>query len=219
MKRSFAARKAFGIKLGLSPSYAGTLAKLSSPEAVQDFIAALPQNFEPEGDTCMSVAQVLRKRRAHCIEAAFVAAAALWMNGFPPLLMDMQAEGDDDHVITIFKKNNHWGAISKSNHAWLRWRDPVYRSLRELTMSYFHEYTNKKRKTLRAYSVPIDLRKFKIQDWVTNQENCWDVAGALDDVRHYKLITPAQSRSLKLRDSVEMKADKVTQYKKLASML
>src|SRR5262245_21044002 len=141
--RSFRQRVAFGLKLGLSRTNAVTLAKLSSPEAIQDFISSIPNNFDKGADTCRSVAGVLKHRRAHCFEAAYVAAAALWMAGYKPLLMDMQAKGDDDHVIAIFKVRGHWGAISKSNHVWLRWRDPVYKNLRELAMSYFHEYTNK----------------------------------------------------------------------------
>ena len=115
------------------------LARLRTPIQIQDFVSALPVNFEPDGDTCLSVAGALRGRRAHCIEGAFIAACALWMNGEQPLLMDFQARGDDDHVIALFRQNGLWGAISKSNHIWLRWRDPVYRSPRELAMSYFHE--------------------------------------------------------------------------------
>ncbi|HEV3410188.1 MAG TPA: hypothetical protein VG095_07830, partial [Chthoniobacterales bacterium] len=128
------------MKLGLSRQHATTLARLRTPQKIQDFVSELPTNFEPEGDTCLSVAEVLRQRRAHCIEGAFVAACALWMNGEPPLLMDFQATLDDDHVIALFKRGGCWGAISKSNHIWLRWRDPVYRTPRELAMSYFHEY-------------------------------------------------------------------------------
>lgn len=189
------------------------LAHLSTPEKIQDFVTAIPINQEKDGDTVLSGVQVLKQRRAHCIEAAFVAAAALWIGGSPPLLMDMQAKGDSDHVVALFRKGGYWGAISKSNHVWLRWRDPVYRSLRELAMSYFHEYTNKGKRTLRTYSVPFDLRRYNTDEWVTGTESCWDIAAALDGSRHYRLISPAQARGLRHLDAMEKKADRLVQYK------
>jgi hypothetical protein len=126
--------------------------------------------------------------------------------------MDLEAHRDSDHVIALFKRGGCWGAISKSNHVWLRWRDPVYRTPRELAMSYFHEYTNRSAKSLRTYSMPVDLRRFPIDTWVTNRDDCWDVGAALCDVRHYKLITPAQARALTPRDATEMRADDIVQY-------
>jgi hypothetical protein len=202
-----------GLKLGLPRAQAAALAKLRTPEKIQDFVSALAINFEPDGDTCLSVTEALKQRRAHCIEGAFIAACALWLNGMPPLVMDLQAKGDCDHVVTVFRRGKCWGAISKSNHVWLRWRDPVYRSLRELTMSYFHEYVLGPKKTLWAYSSPIDLRRFDPKLWITNPDDCWDVAAALDSVRHYKIITPKQRKLLRLRDSVEVNGAKVLQYK------
>lgn len=201
------------LRLGLSREHAATLAALNTPEKIQDFVVALPTNFEPEGDTCLSVAETLRQRKAHCIEGAFVAACALWIGGEPPLLMDFQSGGgDDDHVIALFRHGRCWGAISKSNHIWLRWRDPVYRSLRELAMSYFHEYVLGPKKTLRRYSRPFDLRRFEADAWVTSRDNCWDVAEAVDLTRHYPLLTAAQARRLKPRDPTEVKAGKITQF-------
>ncbi len=202
-----------GLKLGLPRSQATLLARLRSPEKIQDFISAMPVNFEPGGDTCRSVTETLKHRRAHCIEGAFVAACALWLNGMPPLVMDMQAKGDSDHVVTVFRHGKCWGAISKSNHLWLRWRDPVYRSLRELTMSYFHEYIAGPQKTLWAHSGAIDLRRFDPKLWVTNPEPCWDVAAALDGVRHYPVLTPAQQKNLRKREAFELKGAKILQYK------
>lgn len=199
------------IKLGLSPAQARLLAELRTPEKVQDFITALRTNFERDGATCLSVADVLRRRHAHCIEAAYVAACALWVHGRAPLLMDFQASGDDDHVVALFRHGRHWGAISKSNHVWLRWRDPVYRSLRELAMSYFHEYVVHDRKTLRRYSRAFDLRRFDPRLWITNPENCWDVAAALDDTRHYALLSRTQARRLRRRDLLEQRAGKLLQ--------
>lgn len=198
--------------LDLTAEEGRTLRALRAPKQIQEFVVGLPANFEERGATLRSVRGVLRHRRAHCIEAAFTAACALWLQGDPPLLMDLVAKGDSDHVVALFKRDGCWGAISKSNHVWLRWRDPVYRSLRELAMSYFHEYANDHRKTLRAYSEPFDLRNFAIETWVTNEEDCWDVGAELDDSPHHQLITPAQARNLMPRDATELRADNLVQY-------
>jgi hypothetical protein len=204
---------AFGQKLGLTRAEAAVLARLRTPEKIQDYISALKNNKELGGDTCLSVREVLRHQHAHCIEGAFVAATALWMHGQPPLLMDMKAKGDDDHVITLFRHRGLWGAISKSNHVWLRWRDPVYRSLRELAMSYLHEYAgDTNRKSLRAYSRPFDLKRQDPALWVTNKESCWDVAWDLDQSRHYTLVTPEQARRMRPHDKIEILAGKLVEY-------
>jgi hypothetical protein len=199
-------------QIGLTGDEGDVLCALRTPEDIQNFIIGLHANFEEEGDTLRSVRGVLRHRRAHCIEAAFTAACALWLHGDPPLLMDLVAKGDSDHVIAIFRRNGCWGAISKSNHVWLRWRDPVYRTPRELAMSYFHEYTNKHRKSLRTYSNPIDLRQFAVEDWVTNGDDCWEVGASLEDTPHHRLITPVQARNLRPRDATELRADDLVQY-------
>ena len=201
-----AVARARALKLGLAPRHARRLARLDTPEKIQDFVTALPTNFEPEGDTCLSVAETLRQNRAHCIEGAFVAACALWIHGSPPLLMDFQADSDDDHVVALFRRGACWGAISKSNHIWLRWRDPVYRSLRELAMSWFHEYVRGPRKTVRRYSVAIDLRRFDPTRWVTATDDCFDIAEKVDLARHHEMVTRAQARRLKRRDALERRA-------------
>jgi hypothetical protein len=198
--------------LGLTAEEARLLRPLSTPWRIQEFLVGLSANFEDQGDTLRSVRGVLRHRRAHCIEAAFTAACALWLHGEPPLLMDLVAKGDSDHVIALFRRNGCWGAISKSNHVWLRWRDPVYRSPRELVMSYFHEYTRDHDKTLRTYSVPVDLRRFPPDMWITSEEDCWEVGAALCDVRHFRLLTRAQERRLMPRDDMELRADDLVQY-------
>lgn len=205
-------RVAFGLKLGLSSSNARLLARLDTPHKIQDFIDALPTNHELEGETCLSAEGGLRLGAVHCIEGAFIAASALWIHGHPPLLMDMKAKGDDDHVIAVFRHGKHWGAISKSNHVWLRWRDPVYRNLRELAMSYFHEYVNADKKTLRSYSKPFDLRKYSPSIWVSGTESCWDLAWDLDQSRHYPIITPQQSRLLRKRDHFEQRIGNIVEY-------
>jgi hypothetical protein len=205
-------RFALGQQLGLTRTQTDLLLRLRTPERIQDFVTSLEINHELDGDSCLSVVGVLEHRHAHCIEGAFVAACALWLQGEPPLLMDFHAEGDDDHVVTLFKRGDCWGAISKSNHVWLRWRDPVYRSLRELAISYLHEYVNDEKKTLRAYSRPFDLRRVAPERWVTSPKPCWDVAQELDEIRHYRLISKAQARRLKDRDEFELQLGRQVEF-------
>ncbi|MDX2144572.1 MAG: hypothetical protein SFV19_14550 [Rhodospirillaceae bacterium] len=204
-----------GRKLGLTMPEARILARLDTPERIQDFITRIPMNFEPDGDTCLSVREVLRQRRAHCVEAAFVAACAFWMQGERPLVVDMQASDiDDDHVIAVFKRGGGWGAISKSNGPWLRYRDPIYRSLRELAMSYFPEYNKGPLKTLRTYSLPFDMRRLKPAQWITREGSCWEVVDTIDASRHFKLLTPAQAKHLRHRDRTELRTEALKEYRK-----
>ena len=208
-------RVGFAESLGLSARHSKTLARRTTPQEIQDLVSDLDINREKDGDTCLSVERTLSEGRAHCIEGAFVAAAALWLTGRPPLLMDMEAHGDDDHVVAIFRSSGCWGAISKSNHIWLRWRDPVYRSLRELAMSYFHEYVREGlEKTLRTYSRPFDLRRVPPARWVTGTESCWDVPEALCGIRHHRLLSPAQVRDLRDRDPFEVRAGRLAQHRR-----
>ena len=201
--------------LGLTRAEFAVLRRLSTPEKIQDFLNALPSNFEIGGETCMSVREVLRRRRAHCIEGAMLAACALWVHGEPPLLLDLRAVRDYDHVVALFRRGGGWGAISKTNPSVLRWRDPVYRSLRELAMSYLHEYANGRgQKTLRSYAGPFDLRRFEPKLWVTNGRNCWDVAETLDEMRHTPLVTTRQSRMLRLRDAMERRAGALLEHRR-----
>ena len=211
MRKRFARRE----DLGLTRAEFAVLRRLSTPEKIQEFLNALPANFEIGGETCMSVREVLRRRRAHCIEGAMLAACALWVHGEPPLLLDLRAVRDYDHVVALFRRGGCWGAISKTNPSVLRWRDPVYRSLRELAMSYLHEYANGRgQKTLRSYAGPLDLRRFEPKLWVTNGRNCWDVAETLDDLRHTPLLTKKQSRMLRLRDAMERKAGALLEHRR-----
>lgn len=161
----------------------------------------------------MSVRETLKEKRAHCIEAALVAACALWLNGHQPLLLDMRAENDTDHVVALYKMNGYWGAISKSNHAVVRFRDPIYRTLRELAMSYMHEYFNSQgKKTLRAYSRPYNLSSLPRQMWLTGGKSCWEVGALLDDLKHYPLVTHAQTKHLSTLDEMERRVAKVVEY-------
>jgi hypothetical protein len=142
-----------------------------------------------------------------------VAACALWIQGEPPLLVDLEAVQDYDHVVAVFRRNGCWGAISKTNHVPLRYRDPVYRSLRELAMSYFHEYANRRgQKTLRTYSRTFDLRTVDPKLWVTSRKDCFEIAEQLDELRHFPLISKRQARELRTRDRMERRAQKLREH-------
>jgi hypothetical protein len=199
--------------LGLTAAEFRILARLDTPARIQGFLDAIPANFEPDGDTALSVREVLRRRRAHCIEGAMLAACALWIHGEPPLLVDFEAVQDYDHVVAVFRRAGCWGAISKTNHVPLRYRDPVYRSLRELAMSYFHEYANRRgQKTLRTYSRPLDLRSIDPALWVTRRDDCFEIAERLDALRHLPLISKRQARGLRTRDRVERRAQRIREH-------
>jgi len=199
--------------IGLTKKEISVLRRLSSPERIQDFLTAMPINHERGGDTCYSVRLALRHNCCHCIEGAFIAAAALLLHGERALLLDFQAKGDDDHVVALFRRHGAWGAISKSNSIWLRWRDPVYASPRELAMSYFHEYVKDERKTLRTVSRPFDIGRYDPDTWLTAEESCWDMAYEIDRSPHVPLISLEQAKWLKPRDRFEMKAGNLREYK------
>ena len=206
--------------LGLKGRDYALLRRLDTPQKIQAYLHELRQNFELDGQSCRPVREVLRTQRAHCIEGAMLAAAALWVHGEPPLLLDMRAERDFDHVVALFKRNGRWGAISKTNGIGLRWRDPVYRTLRELAMSYFHEYTNRRdHKTLREYSVPFDMRRMDSSLWVSGTKNCWDVGEKLDQLRHFKLVNGRHLRAVTRRDAFERQLNGVLQYRKPRALI
>lgn len=200
-------------ELGLTAGERAELARPADPRALQAFIDAIPVNFEPDGDTCFTVRQVLRHRRAHCIEGALVAACSLWLNGEPPLVMDFRARRDYDHVVALFRRGGFWGAISKSNHLALRGRDPVYRTLRELALSYFHEYHNEHgERTLREYSRAFDLRTLDPRHWATGEEGAWEAERRIDGARHYFLFPLSHGRHLSRIDDIERRAKALLQY-------
>lgn len=192
------------------------LRPLNTPKKIQDFLNTIPHNFEPKGDTCISPRRVLRERRAHCIEGAMLAAVALRLHGMLPLVMDLRATDHDfDHVVTLFQKGKFWGAISKTNHGVLRFREPIYQSVRELAMSYFHEYfLNDGRKTLRSFSVPVDLSRFDKKGWITAEEDVWYIPQAVDDAKHFDILTKSQIAGLRLADRVEREMGKITEWQK-----
>lgn len=201
---------------GLNQKETSVFKRLNTPKKIQDFLEKLPINFEPKGDTLMSPRRVLRERTAHCIEGALFAAAVFWFHGEQPLLLDLTAASyDDDHVVALFRKNGHWGAVSKTNHATLRYREPVYRSIRELAMSYFHEYfVNDGEKTMRGYSRPFNVLRFGGYDWVTSEEDLWHIAEELNDSPHHQILTRSMLAGLRRADPIERNAGKLTHWRK-----
>jgi hypothetical protein len=197
------------------------LRRLDTPRRIQDFLETIPANHEPHGETCKSPRAVLRTRTAHCIEGAMLAATALWFHGRPPLLLDLKATArDPDHVVAPFRVRGRWGAVSKTNHAVLRYRDPVYRNIRELAMSYFHEYwTGMGIKTLASYSDVFDLRLWRRRgespgDWVTSAEPLWDLQNALDVSRHHPILDNRRRGLLRSADLIERRAGRLVQWER-----
>src|SRR5262245_25817062 len=168
---------------------------LSTPEKIQRYLDDLPYNKEKDGETCRSPRLVLEHNTAHCFEGALFAAAALRANGRPPLILDLEAVRDDDHVIAVYRTNGCWGAIAKSNYAGLRFRSPVYRTLRELALSYFEHYYNLRgEKTLRAYSRPVNLARFDAIDWMVSEEPLWAIPEYLCTIAHTPILNGARRR-------------------------
>jgi len=191
------------------------LKKLDNDKKIQDFLNEIKINFEPNGDTCLSPRRVLREKKAHCIEGALLAYLAFRINGKKAWLVDLKTTKDDfEHVVCVFLKNGKYGAVSKTNHAVLRYREPVYNSVRELVMSYFHEYfDNKGRKTLRSFSNLVSLDKFSF-DWIVSEDNLWDIHDYLDEVKHFPILNRKQIAGLRKADKIEIEAGKITEYKK-----
>ena len=191
------------------------LKELNNPRRIQDFLNDLKINFEPEGDTCMSPRRVLLEGRAHCMEGAMLAAAALRVNGFKPLVVDMTSNNKDfDHVVAVFKEGGYWGAISKTNHAVLKYRDPIFKTIRELVMSYFSEYfLNNGKKTLRSYSNPVNLERFDKLNWMTSEKDIWFVPEYLAKVKHIQLLKRSQIKKLRLADPIEIETGRIIEWK------
>lgn len=199
----------------LSPSEHQLFKKLSTPIKIQDFLDTLPQNHERNGETYRSARFALQHKTAHCLEGALIAALALWYHGHSPLLLDLKTNEGDDHVIVLYKIHGYWGAISKTNHAVLRFRDPVYKTLRELALSYFHEYTSTKthQKILMSYSRPFDLRKLKNIDWVISDRMLDDIADAIDGSPHISIYPKQNARYMRKSDNLERKIAQIVEWK------
>lgn len=184
------ARQAYG----LSPQDLRTLRALKTPARIQKFVDSLTYQY---ADTAWSPRRALRERKGHCLEGALMAAAALRVNGYPPLIIDLEAVRDDDHVVALYREHGLWGGIAKSNFAGLRFRAPVYRTLRELALSYFEHYYNLRgERTLRTYSRTIHLARLDRLHWMTSEEDVWFVADALIAARHYPLFPYKVARNL-----------------------
>lgn len=194
------------------------LQKLSSPAKIQDFLDSLPINFEVSGETYMSPRRTLRAQTAHCFEGALVAAAALMYHGRPGLILDLRTvPSDEDHVVALFQEDGFWGAISKTNHPVLRYRDAVYKNPRELALSYFHEYTFPVtgRKTLREYSnPPFDLSRLDPSEWVVEEDDLFDLAERIDNARHSPVASPAALRKLRPAGRHEVAAMDAQEWKR-----
>ncbi|MEK6875508.1 MAG: hypothetical protein AABX30_02395 [Nanoarchaeota archaeon] len=188
---------------------------LNTPKKIQDYLNSLKTNFELKGETCFSPRMVLKNKTCHCFEGALLAATALRIHGQKPLIVDMVGTKDDwDHIIAVFKKNGKWGAISKTNHGVLRYREPVYRDIKELVMSYFHEYFDKKgRKTLRGFSNPVDLSRFDRLNWMTSEEDVWYIHDYLENIKHNKILTGKQISGLRKADEFEIKIGNMIEEK------
>ena len=183
---------------GLSPRELRTLRALKTPVRIQKFLDALPYQY---GNTAWSPQRALRERKGHCLEGALLAAAALRLNGQPPLLMDLESVNDDDHVVALYREGGLWGAVAKSNFSGLRFRSPIYRTLRELALSYFEHYYNLRgERTLRAYSVPVNLTRLDSLQWMTSEKNVWCVPELLIAARHYQLFPNKVTRALSRLD-------------------
>jgi hypothetical protein len=179
---------------GFTRSELRKLRSMKNPYGIQKFLDNAPYHL---ADSAWSPRRVLAEKTAHCLEGAIFAAAALRINGYPPLVLDLEAENDTDHVIAIYRENGCWGAVAKSNYSGVRWREPIYRTLRELALSYFDTYFNLRReRTLRRYSVPFNLKRFDRQNWMTTDEPIWFLVYPMFDLKHYPLITDAQAKKL-----------------------
>jgi hypothetical protein len=179
---------------GLTPENLRKLRALKTPGRIQQFIDALPYQY---ADTARSPQRALRERKGHCLEGALLAAAALRLNGHPPLLMDLEGVRDDDHVVALYRERGLWGSVAKSNFAGLRSRVPIFRTLRELALSYFEHYYNLRGEhTLRSYSRPVNLERLDSRQWMTSEEDVWCVAELLIAARHYPLFPDKVARAL-----------------------
>ena len=198
----------------LTPAERRLFARLDAPQKIQDWLDRLPVNFEPDGDTVMSPRRMLQARAAHCAEGALFAAAVMMFHRKPVWLVDLRARPTDhDHVVAVFRERGLWGAISKTNHSILRWRDPIYKSVRELAMSYAHEYCLPSgAKSLLAFSQPFSLKRYAPARWVTADDELHWLMDALDNSPHEDVAPKRvkQRRSAK----IEIEAQGLTEWER-----
>src|SRR5574338_73440 len=179
---------------GFSKNELRKLRSLKTPAGVQRFLDDLPYNLRFDA---RSPRRVLLDGTASCLDGGIFAAAALRVLGYPPLIFDLEADRDTDHVVAIYKVRGHWGAVAKSNFTGCRYREPVYRNLRELALSYFHIYFNLRgERTLRRYSRPVNLARFDNRHWMTTEKPIWFIAEYLCEIPHISLLTSAMEKDL-----------------------
>jgi hypothetical protein len=189
---------------GLTPAELRKMRGFKTPYGIQRALDAMPYHL---ADSAWSPRRVLRENTSHCYEGALFAAAALRSLGYPPLILDLEAEHDTDHVIAVYRVDGHWGALAKSNYTGCRYREPVYRTLRELALSYFDTYFNLRgERTLRTFSRPVNMRRFDRLHWMTSEEPVWFVAEYLLTISHYPLISRAQAKKLHRLDGRSFRA-------------
>jgi hypothetical protein len=187
-----------------TPNELRKLRSLKNAHGIQRLLDDMPYHL---ANTAWSPRRVLAENTSHCFEGALFAAAALRANGHPPLILDLEAEKDTDHVIAVYRIRDHWGALAKSNYTGCRYREPVYRTLRELALSYFDVYFNLRReRSLRTFSRPVNLKRFDKQNWMTTDKPLWFIALHLFDVQHYRLLTPTMEKNLHRLDDRSFKA-------------
>ena len=184
----------------LTPSERRLVSHFTTPLKIQAFLDELPYSGEERYRCPLTV---LRDRKGHCFDGAIFAAAMLRRIGHPPLILDMLPNHrDDDHLLALYKVNGHWGAVAKSNFAGLRFREPVFRTLRELVMSYFEFYYNVAgEKTLRAYTVPLNLSAFDKLNWATRDEPLDRIGERLDEIRKVRVLTRRMAARLSPMDT------------------
>jgi hypothetical protein len=177
---------------------------LTTPAKIQAFLDEVPYSGEERYRCPLTF---MRDGTGHCFDGALFAAAALRRLGHPPLIVDLLPGDDDDHILALFKLGGHWGAVAKSNFATLRFREPVYRTLRELVMTYFEGYFNVKgEKTLRGYTRPLDLAAYDRVGWMWSDERLDDIGVKLGEIKSYRVLTPAQIRALQPVDKRSFEA-------------
>ena len=195
-----------------TPAELRQLRALKTPAGIQRFLDAIPYHL---AGTAWSPRKVLAEKTAHCLEGAIFAAAALRAIGFPPLILDLEADQDTDHVLAVFKLRGHWGAVAKSNFVGCRYREPVYRTLRELALSYFNVYFNLRgERTLRRYSPPVNLARFDRRHWMTTEKDIWFIAEYLVDIPHRPLLKRGLEKHLTRVDQRTCKSEMVGHRKK-----
>lgn len=190
--------------------------RLNSPQKLQDYINKIPFNFEEAEGTCISPRKVIRENKADCVEGALFAAAVLEFHGKKPLVIDLRSVKkpyDYDHVVAVFSADGYFGAVSKTNHPVLRYRDPIYKTIRELVMSFFHEYFLKTgQKTLREYSDLFDLNYFNNLEWRTTEKELGKILTKLDKIKHYSILTKKQIKNLRKADEIQIESNETVEY-------